>query len=104
MRTTPRLSVRVDAIADDVRTYWAGQMRREQVAPPMAELPVLADCLERVVDLVAVGRQLRQTPCFTGVAQDLDEILLRPWGELERQRVTGAHQRLLAHRCAGPWT
>ena len=75
-------TVRADAVDDDVRTYRVGQMRRGQVAPPMAVLRVLADRLERVVDLVAVGRQLRQTPCFTAVAQDIDEILLRPWGEL----------------------
>ena len=49
-------NVRADAVDDDVRTWRVGQMRRGQVAPSMAELRVLADRLERVVDLVAVGR------------------------------------------------
>ena len=42
------------------------------------------DDLERVVDLVAVGQQLRLAPGFAGVAQDVDEILPRFRGELDR--------------------
>ena len=77
-------AVSADAVDVDVRTDQVGQVSRGQIAPPVAELRVLADRLERVVDLVAVGQQLRLTLGFAGLAQDVDEILSCFRGELER--------------------
>ena len=57
-------TVRADAIDDDVRTDQVSQVGRGQVVPPVTELRVLADRLERVVDLVAVGQQLAPGPRF----------------------------------------
>lgn len=72
-------AVGVGAIDDDVRADQVCPMCRRQVVAVMAKLRVVADRLERVVDLVAVGQKLILAPCFAGKTQDVDEILPRSW-------------------------
>lgn len=50
-----------------------------------AELGVLPERLQGVVTLVAVGQQLWLAPGSPGVTQDVDDVLARLRGELERQ-------------------
>ena len=74
---------------DHVRTDQIGQVRRRQIIAVMAELRVVAESLQRVIDLVAIGQQLGLTPGLAGVAEDVDEILPRPRGQRDRRRLMG---------------
>lgn len=63
-----------------MRANQVGMVRRRQIIPMVAKLRINADCLQRLIDLVAIGQQLFFSPSLAGVAQNVDEIL-RAFGD-----------------------
>ena len=70
-------TVGIAAIDDDVNANQIRPMRLRQVVAAMAQLRVVADRLERVVDLVAIGQKRVLAPGLAGETQDVDEVLAR---------------------------
>lgn len=70
-------TVPAHTVDNDMRPNQIGMVCLRQVIPVMAELRIATDCLQCLIDLVAIGQQLLFTPGLTGVAQNVDEILMR---------------------------
>jgi len=68
-------------IDNQMPTGWKYPMRRREFGVSMADLRVLPDRQQRLVEYGAVGVELRLTPCFKRVLQDVGQILFRLRGE-----------------------
>lgn len=76
------------------------QMRRGQVVSAKAQLWVVTERHERVVDLIAVDPELSAAPSFPGKAQYVDEIRPCSRRKLDWQRPKGGHQGPSLGHCA----
>lgn len=101
MKDTNEADARVaNAINDDVSADKVSQMRWRQIFAAMTRSRVVANSLQGLVDLVAIGNQLTLAPGFASVAENIDEILSCLWRKDQRRRIRGEHPRLWADRCA----
>ena len=89
------------SVNDDVRADEIEPMRFRQLDCLVAELGMLADDIKGFLQFVLIDDELILAPCFAGVPQNVDEILLRKRREFEA-KFRGGHQGQSAYRCACP--
>ena len=66
---------------DEMPTGWKYPVCRREFGVRVADLRVLPDRQQRLVEYGAVGVELRLTPCFKRVLQDVRQIIFRLRGE-----------------------
>ncbi len=66
-------------IHDYMRANQPSAVCHRQIIPYLAEMRIMPNGLQGRIDLVAIDQQLRFTPFFAGIAQNVDEILPRQW-------------------------